>query len=89
MRRTRVLTWPIVTVFGFIAQPDRHFFLKPNVTKLAAAEYGFDFQYQPRPSFGTYASLLEFAGVMNTRRLPEPGFSSCLIGIQRGVSAAR
>lgn len=23
-RQTRVLTWPLVTVFGFIAQPDVH-----------------------------------------------------------------
>jgi hypothetical protein len=35
-RQTRVLTWPVVTVFGFIAQPDRHMFLKPNVTRVAA-----------------------------------------------------
>jgi hypothetical protein len=60
-RQTRVLTWPIATVFGFIAQPDRHCFLKPNVTRLAAAEYGFDFQYQSRPNWDTYASLLAFA----------------------------
>ena len=60
-RQTRVLTWPITTVFGFIAQPDRHIFLKPNVTKLAAREYGFDVQYQSRPNWDTYASLLAFA----------------------------
>ena len=41
-RQTRVLTWPIVTVFPFLAQPDRHIFLKPNVTRIAAAQYGFD-----------------------------------------------
>src|SRR4051794_2895926 len=28
-RQTRVLTWPLVTVFGFIAQPQTHIFLKP------------------------------------------------------------
>src|SRR5690349_5778250 len=28
-RQTRVLTWPLVTVFGFIAQPQAHFFFKP------------------------------------------------------------
>jgi hypothetical protein len=63
-KQTRVLTWPIVTVFGFIAQPDRHLFLKPTVTRAAAAAYGFDFQYRSRPSWETYASLLEFAGVL-------------------------
>lgn len=61
-RQTRVLTWPLVTVFGFIAQPDRHMFLKPNVTRLAAREYDFDFQYVSRPNWETYESLLAFAG---------------------------
>ncbi|HEV3471112.1 MAG TPA: hypothetical protein VG148_17435 [Pyrinomonadaceae bacterium] len=60
-RQTRVLTWPLVTVFGFIAQPDTHFFLKPNATRAAAREYGFDFRYQSRPNWETYASVLEFA----------------------------
>ena len=60
-RQTRVLTWPLVTVFGFIAQPLTHIFLKPNVTRAAAREYGFDFPYKSRPSWETYASLLEFA----------------------------
>ena len=60
-RQTRVLTWPLVTVFGFIAQPDRHIFLKPNVTRAAAREYGFDFEYRSKPNWDTYASLLEFA----------------------------
>ena len=60
-RQTRVLTWPLLTVFGFIAQPDRHMFLKPNVTRLAAKEYEFDFSYQSRPNWETYTSLLAFA----------------------------
>jgi hypothetical protein len=60
-RQTRVLTWPIVTVFGFIAQPETHIFLKPNVTRVAAREYGFDFHYASRPNWETYASLLAFA----------------------------
>ena len=63
-RQTRVLTWPVVTVFGFIAQPEVHIFLKPNVTRAAAREWGFDFPYRPRPSWDTYASLLEFAGTV-------------------------
>jgi hypothetical protein len=63
-RQTRVLTWPIVTVFGFIAQPDVHVFLKPNVTRTAARLYGFDFRYESRPSWATYASLLDFAATV-------------------------
>lgn len=60
-RQTRVLTWPLLTVFGFLAQPDRHIFLKPNVTRIAAHEYDFDFVYKSRPNWETYASLLSFA----------------------------
>jgi hypothetical protein len=63
-RQTRVLTWPLVTVFGFVAQPQTHIFLKPTVTRIAAREYGFDFQYASRPSWPTYANLLEFARVV-------------------------
>jgi len=60
-RQTRVLTWPLLTVFGFLAQPETHFFLKPMVTRAAAAEYGFDFRYRSRPNWDTYSNLLEFA----------------------------
>jgi hypothetical protein len=65
-RQTRVLTWPVVTVFGFIADPRTHVFLKPNVTRLAAQRCGFAFHYESRPTWRVYASLLEFAAY--TRR---------------------
>lgn len=60
-KQTRVLTWPIVTVFGFVAQPSKHIFLKPTVTRIAAREYGFHFEYESGPSWNTYSSLLNFA----------------------------
>ena len=60
-KQTRVLTWPLVTVFGFIAQPETHICLKPKITRIAAQEYEFPFEYQSRPSWDTYASLLEVA----------------------------
>ena len=65
-KQTRVSTWPIVTVFGFIAQPDRHIFLKPNVTRLAAEKYGYAFHYRSRPAWKTYADLLGFASRVRT-----------------------
>ena len=64
-KQTRVLTWPVVTVFGFIAQPGIHVFLKPMVTKRAAAEYGIVFEYRSRPNWDTYSSLLTFAAQVN------------------------
>ncbi|HWL36400.1 MAG TPA: hypothetical protein VNQ77_09410 [Frankiaceae bacterium] len=63
-RQTRVATWPVLTVFGFLARPDVHVFLKPMVTRRAAAAYGYDFHYSSRPSWETYGSLLAFAGTV-------------------------
>lgn len=60
-KQTRVLTWPLVTVFNFIAQPEKHIFLKPKVTQRAAEKYKFDFDYISPPNWDTYESLLAFA----------------------------
>jgi hypothetical protein len=65
-KQTRVLTHPVVTVFPFIAEPSRHIFLKPNVTKTAAVQYGFDFHYNSRPSWEVYSELLEFAAKISS-----------------------
>jgi hypothetical protein len=59
-RQTRVLTWPLATVFGFIAQPRLHLFVKPMVTRRAARNYGYDLQYQSRPDWPTYSGFLGF-----------------------------
>jgi hypothetical protein len=61
VKQTRVLTWPVLTVFGFIADPETHIYLKPTVTKKAAQKYKFDFHYSSKPSWETYRSLLDFA----------------------------
>jgi hypothetical protein len=58
-RQTRVATWPVITVFGFIARPKVHVYLKPMATRRAAEAYGFDLAYSSRPSWTTYASLLQ------------------------------
>jgi hypothetical protein len=60
-KQTRVLTWPIVTVFGFIANPNEHIFLKPRVTQIAAEKYKFDLGYTSKPNWNTYKQVLLFA----------------------------
>jgi hypothetical protein len=60
-RQTRVLTWPVLTVFPFIADPEHHIFLKPTVTRRAAERYGADFDYRSVPNWNTYRSLRMFA----------------------------
>lgn len=61
-KQTRVLTWPVATVFGFIAQPKQHFFFKPTVTREALKRCGAEFVYQSRPSWPVYRELLLAVG---------------------------
>src|SRR5579862_9356219 len=35
-RQARILTWPMITVFGFLAQPDMHLYLRPAILCAAA-----------------------------------------------------
>ena len=67
-KQTRVLTWPLATVFGFIAQPERHIFMKPNTIRAAARAYGFDIEYQSRPNWRTYSRLLELAACVRSEQ---------------------
>ena len=60
-KQTRVRTWPLQTVFGFIACPKEHIFLKPRVTQNAAKKYDYDFYYSSHPNWETYESLFTFA----------------------------
>jgi Ca-activated chloride channel family protein len=59
--RGRVASWPVATVFPFIARPDIHMFLKPNVTKKAARSIGFDPKYKTTPNWTTYQRLLQMS----------------------------
>lgn len=75
-RGSRVLTWPVATVFGFIARPDRHLFFKPRVTRKAARAYGYDLPYQSRPDWVGYQDLLTFAAVIRRDLDRKPGFKA-------------
>lgn len=59
-KQTRVRTWPLQTVFGFIGNPKEFIFLKPRVTQASAKKYGYDFLYESKPNWKTYQSLLNF-----------------------------
>jgi hypothetical protein len=65
-KQTRVLTWPLVTVFGFIAQPQRHMFMKPKTMRAAASAYSFELHYQSRPTWLTYRRLLQLAALVRS-----------------------
>ena len=61
--RARVATWPVATVLPFLAQPDRHMFLKPIVTQIAAETLGFDLFYDSTPNWVTYEALLRMGEI--------------------------
>ena len=60
-RQTRVATWPVVTVFGSIARPRVHLFVKPMTIRRAAEAYAFDLTYRSTPGWDTYGSVRELA----------------------------
>lgn len=64
--RARVATWPVLTLFPYIAQPNQHMFLKPEVTKNCADVLAFDLQYSSTLNWTTYARLLDMCGVLMT-----------------------
>jgi hypothetical protein len=61
--RGRAATWPVATILPFLAQPERHLFLKPGITKAAAERLGFELNYRPEPNWLTYECLLRMAGI--------------------------
>jgi hypothetical protein len=65
-KKSRVASWPIVTFFPFIAQPDKHIIMKPTAMRIAAEELGYDLDYSSKPSYQTYASLLTLADSVKT-----------------------
>lgn len=73
-RKSRVLTWPVATVFGFIARPDRHMFFKPRAMRKAAHLYGYALGYDPTPSWTRYQDLMTFAAVVRRDLDRKPGF---------------
>jgi len=75
-RKSRVLTWPVATVFGFIARPERHLFCKPRATRKAARLYGYALNYDTQPTWSRYQDLLTFAAVLRRDLDRKPGFKA-------------
>jgi hypothetical protein len=68
--RGRVATWPVATVFPYIARPDIHMFLKPEVTQKAERSLGFDLKYKSTPNWTTYERLLRMGRTYLDRLRP-------------------
>ena len=53
------VTWPLMTIFPFIAFPESQIFIKPEVTKKAAEVFGVEINYRPIPNWLTYLCIQE------------------------------
>jgi hypothetical protein len=58
---SRVLSWPVVSLFPFLADPTAHMFLKPMQTQKTADSFMFDLLYDSRPNWRTYECLLRLS----------------------------
>ena len=52
------VTWPIVTALPYLAQPDRHLFVRPTSTQRAATLLGFELRFNRKPNWQTYERVL-------------------------------
>lgn len=58
-----VATWPVATILPFLAQPDRHLFVKPPISTEAADRLGFWINYRREPNWDTYEACLRMGAV--------------------------
>lgn len=59
----RVATWPIATLLPFVARPDVHMLLRPEVTRKSAESLGFDLMYDAQLNATTYEQLIHLGNL--------------------------
>jgi hypothetical protein len=62
--------WPNATLLPFLARSDKHFFLKPNLAKQTAVMMNMELNYEVKPNWKTYSSLLGVAQAAFERLKP-------------------
>ncbi len=58
--------WTTQTYFLYLSEPEKYLFLKPTVTKKAAAFCDFQLYYDPKLNWKTYKALLAFGEYFKT-----------------------
>ncbi|MFK5925776.1 MAG: hypothetical protein QM483_04005 [Desulfuromusa sp.] len=61
LERIDASKWTTMTYFPYLAFPEEHIFLKPEITKHAAAMLKAELNYKPEPNWLTYSCLLDFS----------------------------
>lgn len=68
--RARAATWPVLTLFPYMAEPTRFMFLKPGATKECAARLRFDLRYDSALNWETYERLMVMSELLLERLRP-------------------
>ncbi len=53
--------WPVITYLLFMVYPTEYMFVKPTMTKQAAANRGFDIQYESKVNANTYKRIISLS----------------------------
>ncbi|MEA3240593.1 MAG: DUF3553 domain-containing protein [Pseudomonadota bacterium] len=59
--------WTIQTYFLYLLYPEKHLFMKPEITQKAADICAFNLHYQSQLNWKTYSSLLQFGKHINNK----------------------
>ena len=59
--QTHTDKWTVSTILPYLARPDAFIFVKPTITKAAAAALGFDIRYDAQPNWRTYERVLRMS----------------------------
>jgi hypothetical protein len=59
--KQKLTTWPLLTLFPFLARPSKDMFVKPGVTQKAADLVGIDIDYDAALNWKTYQGVIRFA----------------------------
>ncbi|MEO7158595.1 MAG: hypothetical protein ABI039_13585, partial [Vicinamibacterales bacterium] len=79
------MSWPIVTALPYIAQPDKHMFLKPASMRNASAGLGVDLKFKSAPNSVTYERTLAFG--KNLLEFIQPRSGADMIDVQAFIAA--
>jgi hypothetical protein len=70
LRPFELAKWPVLTYFPYLRFPERHMFLKPEVTRDCADRMGIDLEYDSTPNAATYRQLLALTEALRTALRP-------------------
>jgi len=83
--KNALVTWPMVTAIPYLAQPDRHLFVRPTSTQRAATLLGFELRFNRKPNWKTYERVLAMGN--NLLEFIKPRSGEDMFDVQAFIAA--